>query len=193
MEHKIEDYQQLCDMVARDIAHGKVIGWFQGRSEMGPRALGNRSLLADPRYEVIKDYLNQDIKHREWWRPYAPAVMFEYVDDWFDIEVPEAPSSYMNRSFGYMLFNAKVLRPDVVPGITHQDKTARVQIVTQDMNMKFWKLLNAFFDFTGVPILLNTSFNVGGEPIVETPKDALRTFHNSKIDILVMNNYYIKD
>jgi len=182
IKYKKIDYDKLFIQVSKDISDGKIIGWFQNSGENGPRALGNRSILADPRREDIKDYLNEEVKHREFWRPYAPVVMEDYYKDWFLWE-KESP---------YMLFSAEVKKPELVPGITHVDGSSRVQTVNEKQYNKLYQLLDNFYKITNVPMLLNTSFNDNGEPIVETPKDALNTFMNIKLDILVMNNFYIK-
>jgi len=170
----------MIDIVASDLADDKIVGWFQGRSEFGPRALGNRSILADPRNDWVKDHLNDEVKHREWWRPYAPIVMEEYVSDWFDT----------NRPSPHMMFSAISTQPDKVPGITHEDGTSRYQTVNKEQNERVWLLLESFRVLTDVPMLLNTSFNDNGEPIVETPEDALSTFLNLNIDVLVIGRYY---
>ena len=149
--------------VAQAIADGKIVGWFQGKSESGNRALGNRSILADPRNPNIKDIINQTIKMREDFRPFAPAVLEEHYKEYFDTKLP---SPYMSRI-------CKV-KSDKVPGITHVDGTARIQTVSKTDNEKFYKLLLEFWCITGVPMLLNTSFNCR-EPIVETPNQAIKT------------------
>ena len=181
-EH-IEDFYRLCEVVARELADSKIVGWFQGRMEFGPRALGNRSILADPRNPKMKDMVNARIKFREAFRPFAPAVIERYASSVFD-HVERSP--YMSTTFhlndgetGY-------------PAITHVDNTARIQTVSPHDNTRFYELLDAFHALTGSPLLLNTSFNVMGEPIVCSPQDAVNTFRNSGIDILVMNNYIIK-
>ncbi len=181
-EH-IEDFYRLCEVVARELADSKIVGWFQGRMEFGPRALGNRSILADPRNPKMKDMVNARIKFREAFRPFAPAVIERYASSVFD-HVERSP--YMSTTFhlndgetGY-------------PAITHVDNTARIQTVSPHDNTRFYELLDAFHALTGSPLLLNTSFNVMGEPIVCSPQDAVNTFRKSGIDILVMNNYIIK-
>ena len=166
--------------VAQSIADGKIVGWFQDRSESGNRALGNRSILADPRNPNIKDIINKTIKKREDFRPFAPSVLEEHYREFFDTT---QPSPYMSRI-------VKV-KGNVVPGITHVDGTARIQTVNKTQNEKFYNLINAFYKITGVPMLLNTSFNCQ-EPIVETPYEAYETFEKTAIDILVINDKVIE-
>src|SRR6056300_555516 len=166
--------------VAQAIADGKIVGWFQGKSESGNRALGNRSILADPRNPDIKDIINSTIKMREDFRPFAPAVLEEHYKEYFDTRLP---SPYMSRI-------CKV-KTDKVPGITHVDGTARIQTVNKNDNEKFYKLLLEFWCITGIPMLLNTSFNCQ-EPIVETPKQAIRTFKRTALDLLVIGDYIIR-
>lgn len=167
--------------VAQLLADGKIVGLFQGRGEFGPRALGNRSLLADPRRAEMKDFINAKVKRREWFRPFAPAVMAEHVSKWFDLE-EESP---------FMLLIAKVKQAALVPSVTHVDGTARLQTVSPSDNPYFYSVLSAFHTMTDVPILLNTSMNGNGEPLVETPSDALRFFHEGTIDALVLNDKLI--
>lgn len=178
----IADYKELCHIVAQELSNLKIIGWFQGRMEFGPRALGNRSILADPRQSDMKDRVNAKIKFREAFRPFAPAVLAEHANEIFECKV-ESP--YMSTTF-------KVKhKQKVFPAITHVDNTSRIQTVSSLQNSKFYELLKAFYDLTGCPLVLNTSFNVMGEPIVCSPSDAIRTFSESGIDILVMNNFII--
>ncbi len=170
------DYKE----VAQAIADGKIVGWFQGKSESGNRALGNRSILADPRNPNIKNIINGTIKMREDFRPFAPAVLEEHYKDYFDTN---SPSPYMSRI-------CKV-KSDKIPGVTHVDGTARVQTVNKQFNEKFYNIINEFYKITGIPMLLNTSFNCQ-EPIVETPEQAIRTFKKTELDILVINDWRIK-
>jgi carbamoyltransferase len=165
------------EYVAKSLNEGKVVAWFQGGSEFGPRALGNRSFLANPKLPEMKDYLNFQIKNREWYRPFAPAVCYEDVSKYFDI-AGESP---------YMLKICNVIT-DKLPSVTHVDGTARVQTVKKEDNPKFYEILREFEKFSGVPVLLNTSLNLSDEPIVETPEDALNLFNRSKTDILVIND-----
>ena len=177
-EHNVgedADYKKI----AQAIADGKIVGWFQGKSESGNRALGNRSILADPRNPNIKDIINHTIKMREDFRPFAPAVLEEHYKEYFDTRLP---SPYMSRI-------CKV-KKDTVPGITHVDNTARIQTVNKKFNEKFYNIINEFYKITGIPMLLNTSFNCR-EPIVESPKEAINTFKRTQLDMLVINGKVI--
>ncbi|MEO6842284.1 MAG: carbamoyltransferase C-terminal domain-containing protein [Bradyrhizobium sp.] len=168
---------------AEMIADGKIVAWFQGRMEFGPRALGNRSLLADPRRPDMRTILNQKVKHREDFRPFAPSVMAEHADEWFEI------GGAHSTSHGFMLFACDV-KPEQrgrIPAVVHQDGTARVQIVSRDLNPDFHELISCFFARTGVPCVVNTSYN-DSEPIVCTPMDAIVTFRKSGIDALFMGD-----
>lgn len=173
---------QLLEETARVLAEGKVVGWFQGRMEWGPRALGNRSILADPRREDMKDILNEKVKQRESFRPFAPAVLLEEAPAYFEME---------GRS-PFMLFTYRVKRPDEIPAVTHVDGSARIQTVAEDENPRFYRLLKAFQRASGVPVLVNTSFNVRGEPIVCTPVDAYDCFMKTDIDVLVLDRFMIR-
>ena len=166
--------------IAKAIADGAIVGWYQGKSESGNRALGNRSILADPRNPNIKDIINSKIKLREDFRPFAPSVLHEYYKDYFDTN---QPSPFMSRIMPVI--------SDKIPGVTHVDGTARIQTVTRDFNQRYYDLINEFYKLTGVPMLLNTSFNCQ-EPIVETPEDAVATFKKCGLDILVINNYLVR-
>ena len=179
----IDDDHLLYEQVSREIANGKIIGWFQGRMEFGPRALGNRSILADPRNPQMKDMVNSRIKFREAFRPFAPAVLEEFASQIFQgVET----SPYMSTT--YDLIEGE----NHYPAITHVDNTSRIQTVSCEQNERFYRLLCAFNKMTSCPLLLNTSFNVMGEPIVCSPADAINTFLSSGIDLLVMNNYLIR-
>jgi carbamoyltransferase len=171
--------------VAQHIADGKIVAWFMGASENGPRALGHRSLLADPRDFNKREILNFVVKKREWFRPFAPSVLKEEAHNWFS---PGDPSPFM-------LYTQKVLKPELVPAITHVDGTARIQTVSKDMDKDYYQVIKEFYNITGVPMILNTSFNSDGEPIVESEQDALDSFHkNDGIDVLVLNGkIYEKD
>ena len=175
--------EKICAETAKVLSEGNVIGWFQGRSEFGPRALGNRSILADPRTAEMKDHLNNSVKHRQSFRPFAPLVIAERAKDIFE---GDANSPFM--------LIAKRVRPewrDKIPAVTHVDGTARVQTVQKEDNEVLYNLLKEFDALTGVPVLLNTSFNVKGEPIVETPIDAVRCFLNTGIDYLALHDVLI--
>jgi len=185
--HNSKVNYKYCDEIEKEtaklLAAGKIIGWFQGRMEFGPRALGNRSILADPTRADMMDIINKWVKHREDFRPFAPAIMEEEAKDYFDISC----------SSPFMLFVVPVKKNmrKKIPAVTHVDGTARVQTVSKKNNPKFWGLISEFKKITGVPVVLNTSFNVMGEPIVCTPADALRCFFSTGIDYLVMDNYLI--
>jgi carbamoyltransferase len=165
----------LCD--------GKIVGWFDGRSELGPRALGQRSILCDPRRPEAKDVLNRQVKHRESFRPFAPVVLRENVNEWFDLDGTSPDSPFMLRVCKFR--EDKKAR---VPGVVHIDDTGRLQTVTMEANGALYKLAKRFYERTNVPIILNTSFNVAGEPIVETPQDALNTLISTGIDYCVFGS-----
>lgn len=195
--------EDLTARVARHLAEGKVVGWFQGNMEFGPRALGNRSILADPRNPQMPQKINQKIKFRETFRPFAPSVLAEDAALYFDLKVPSP----------YMLFTAPVKESfrtqkaafvenetwqerlyqlrSLLPAITHVDFSARIQLVYRDINPLFWQLLQAFKALTGIGLLVNTSFNVRGEPIVCSPEDAYRCFMHTEMDYLAMENYLL--
>lgn len=185
----IDDEEDLLDVVCDYILDGKIIGWFQGRFEFGPRALGNRSILADPRKEEMKDIVNKKIKFREPFRPFAPAVLWDRVEEFFDIE--NVKLHYPSR---FMLY-APVVKEDkakVIPAVVHIDGTSRLQAVFYDTNPRFYKLIKKLEEKTGIGVILNTSFNLKDEPIVATPQDAFSTFKRSNIDILVMGNFIVE-
>jgi len=184
----IEDDQKLIERVVDSIQNGKVIGWHQGRFEWGPRALGNRSILADPRSTEMKDIVNVKIKFREPFRPFAPSILEEKAGEYFDIDEPER--HYPAR---FMLYVTDVRedKRDILPAITHVDGTGRLQTVRKDLNPKYHKLIETFGDATGVPVLLNTSFNLKGEPVVNTPAEAFSSFSASGMDLLVLGNYLV--
>lgn len=175
--------QPLFEATARAIAAGKIVGWYQGAAEWGPRALGNRSILADPRRAEMKDVLNRRIKHRESFRPFAPSILEEAVGDFFE---QSHPSPFM--TFAYPV------RPEkraAIPAPTHVDGTARLQTVSREANPRFWKLLRALGDLTTVPVVLNTSFN-DNEPIVCRPEEALDCFRRTQMDVLILGNYFLE-
>jgi carbamoyltransferase len=180
LNYQSKSFDEICVEVAEAIANGAIVGWYQGKSESGNRALGNRSILADPRNPNIKNTINQRIKKREDFRPFAPSVLVEHYQDYFDTN---QPSPFMSRI-------VKV-NSDAIPGVTHVDGTARIQTVDRSFNEKFYQVIDEFYKLTGIPMLLNTSFNCQ-EPVVETPQEAVNTFKNTDLDILVVNNYIIR-
>ncbi len=184
----IEDDQKLIERVVDSIQNGKVIGWHQGRFEWGPRALGNRSILADPRSKEMKDIVNVKIKFREPFRPFAPSILVDRAGEYFDIEEPER--HYPARFMLYVT-NVREDKRDILPAITHVDGTGRLQTVSKDTNPKYYKLIETFGDATGVPVLLNTSFNLKGEPVVNTPAEAFSSFSASGMDLLILGNYLV--
>ena len=171
---------------AQLLADGKIIAWFQGRMELGPRALGNRSLLADPRSQATVELMNVKVKHREAFRPFCPSVLAERASDWFELPDP------MPEVATYMLgaFRARKEKAHLIPAVVHFDGTSRIQTVHRDTNPRFHGLLSEMERLTGVPVLLNTSFN-DQEPIVCTPDDAISTFLKTEIDVLVIGNYLV--
>ena len=179
-----EELENELLVTAKHIYEGKVVGWFQGMSEFGPRALGNRSILGNPCDAKIRDHINFNIKSREWFRPLAPAVLEEKADIYFDI----------NCKSEWMQFVAPVKKDfrNILPAITHVDGSARLQTVSLKNNSKFYNLIKEFEKLSGIPILLNTSFNILGKPIVETPKDAIEAFKASNLDIMVLGNILIR-
>ncbi|MCS6828505.1 MAG: hypothetical protein NZ553_17960, partial [Caldilinea sp.] len=180
---------RLFDRLVDDLTKSRVIGWFQGRFEWGPRALGNRSILADPRSEAMKEIVNSKIKFREPFRPFAPAVLEECAGDYF--ATPGLDENYLAR---YMLLVSPVHEPkqSVIPATTHVGGTGRLQTVRSCWNPRYYGLIEAFGKATGVPVILNTSFNLRGEPIVNTPQNAFRTFVGSDIDVLVLENFMVR-
>ena len=172
-------------MVER-LEQGKVAGWFQGRFEWGPRALGHRSILADPRRPEMKDLVNVKIKYREPFRPFAPSVLVGRAEEYFALS--DAARHYPAR---FMLYVVDVhdAKRDAIPAVTHVDGTARLQTVREDTAPRYHRLIERFGKATGVPVLLNTSFNLKGEPIVNTPAEALATFGRSGMDVLVLGDY----
>jgi carbamoyltransferase len=197
----IADFDEMAADVAKLISEGKIIGWFQGRMEYGPRALGNRSILGDPRNPEMQKKMNLKIKYREGFRPFAPSVLEEDIEKFFELDRPSpymllvaplkkerrkpVPSNYHELKLLERLYH---LRSDV-PSITHIDFSARVQSVNKEVNPRYWKLINEFKKVTGYGVLVNTSFNVRGEPIVCTPDDAYRCFMRTEIDYLIIGNF----
>jgi carbamoyltransferase len=175
------DHRSAAMRVAELLAEGRIVGWFSGRMEFGPRALGARSILGDPRSPTMQSEMNLKIKFRESFRPFAPSVLRERAGDWFELD-GDSP---------YMLIVAPVKRERQLPAVTHVDETARVQTVGEDANPEFRELLRAFEALTGCPVLVNTSFNVRGEPIVCTPEDAYRCFMRTNIDYLVLGPFLL--
>jgi len=177
-------WEDLLDVVSDELMENKVVAWFQGGSETGPRALGNRSILANPSSKWAERYINSEIKNREWYRPFAPSVLEEHRKEIFDLDCFSP----------YMLITTKV-KPEWrerIPAVTHIDFTSRYQSVTREMNEKYHDLISKFYDKSGIPLLLNTSFNGRGEPVVESPSDAINSFYNNGIHILVINNIVIR-
>ena len=176
---RMED-DELFPFVAQKIADGEVVGWFQGRMEFGPRALGQRSIVADPRRDDMKDILNARIKHREPFRPFAPSVLAGRVGEWFEQDYPSP--------FMVLVYKTRIEKREAIPAVNHVDDTGRVQSVEHDVLPRYARLISAFDEITGVPILLNTSFNEN-EPIVMTPAHAIETFQKTRMDMLVLGNY----
>lgn len=166
------------DVVAQKLADGGIICWYQGRSEFGPRALGNRSFITNPQIKEMKDTLNSRVKFREWFRPFAPVVLTENKNEWFDMDF-ESP---------HMLHTVPCKRPLDIPSAVHIDSTARVQTLDRPHNPIFYDLISKFNDITGCPVVMNTSLNIKGQPIVESPEDAMQLFNESDVDVLVINN-----
>jgi carbamoyltransferase len=180
---RIEANDQLCRKTAEAVAEGKVIGWFQGRLEWGPRALGNRSIVCDPRRADMKEILNLKIKRRESFRPFAPSILREAVSDWFesDDEVP----------FMMKVFAIREEKQTAIPAVTHVDGSGRLQTVEKSVNPRYHGLISAFDAITGVPLVLNTSFNEN-EPVVCSPAEALACFLRTKMDVLVLGDVFIE-
>ena len=185
---KIENEDKLTDFLASEIAGGKVIGFFHGRSEWGPRALGARSIIADPRREEMKEIVNTKIKFREPYRPFAPVTLAEKAAEYFELEGLE----YQHlTNFMLGVFPVKKGKIKVIPAVTHVDGSARPQIISQKQNLRYYKLVKRFGQKTGVYVLINTSFNLKGEPIVNSPENAFNTFKKSGLDILALEKYII--
>lgn len=176
------DRETLLKKTAHLITERKIVGWYQGKMEWGPRALGCRSILADPRVAEMKDILNEKIKHRESFRPFAPSILEEYAQDYFEID----------RMSPYMLMVAPVKKPKDIPAVTHVDGTGRLQTVSKEANPLYYDLITEFYKITGVPVIINTSMNVMGEPIVNTPEQAYQMIVKTEMDCIVMGNYLVK-
>jgi len=190
MAHQIYSKEdELLDAVVEELQAGHVIGWYQGRFEWGPRALGSRSIIADPRRADMKEIVNVKIKFREPFRPFAPSVLAEAAERYFDL--PDAPKHYPARFMLYVV-NVKEGQGEVLPAITHVDNTARLQAVHKTESPLYYNLIDRFGQATGVPVILNTSFNLKGEAIVTSPADAFSTFARSGIDALVMGNCIVR-
>jgi carbamoyltransferase len=174
--------QELARRAAAIIADGKILGWFQGRAEWGPRALGNRSIVADPRRADMKDILNRRIKHREIFRPFAPSILAEATGEWF---AKSHPSPFMTLAYA-----VRPEKRELIPAPTHVDGTGRLQTVTREANPRYHALISAFRDLTGVPVVLNTSFN-DNEPIVCRPEEAIDCFLRTKMDALVLGDFLV--
>jgi carbamoyltransferase len=185
----IEDDDRLLDITVDRLQNGKVIGWFQDRFEWGPRALGNRSIIADPRNPHMKDIVNTKIKFREPYRPFAPSVLAECAEKYFDL--PRATQHYPAR---YMLYVVPVreCKQSSLPAITHVDGTGRLQTVFRQTNPRYYGLIERFAQATGMPAVLNTSFNLKGEPVVNTPANAFNTYTKSEMDMLVLGNFIVE-
>jgi len=176
---------KLVKYIANKIAHGKIIGWFQDRMEWGPRALGNRSILADPRNPKMKDILNKKVKHREWFRPYGISILLEELNGYFDLGKPSP--------FMLLVGNVKEPKKKLIPSAIHTNGTSRIQTITKEENGIFYDLVKEFQNITGIPMIINTSFNDKNEPIVCTPEDAYNCFLNTQIDYLVLKNFVIDE
>ena len=174
--------ENLMQRTAAIVADGKILGWFQGRAEWGPRALGNRSIVADPRRPEMKEILNQRIKHREIFRPFAPSILAESTGEWFE---KSHPSPFMT-----LAYSVRPEKRDKIPAPTHVDGTGRLQTVTREANPRYWSLIKSFEQLTGVPVVLNTSFN-DNEPIVCRPEEALDCFQRTQMDALVLGDFLI--
>jgi carbamoyltransferase len=181
--HYYNDENELIENAVKDIENGLVLGWYQGRMEFGARALGNRSIVVDPRRKDMRDILNSRIKKRESFRPFAPSILFEKTSDWFE---ESYPVPFMEK-----VYNIKEEKRELIPAVTHVDGTGRLQTVDESQNPLYYKLIKKFEEKTGVPIVLNTSFNEN-EPIVNTPKEAINTFLRTKMDTLIIGNYILK-
>ncbi len=201
---EILNEESLINKTAKFLSNGKAVGWFQGRMEFGPRALGSRSILADPRSEKMQKELNLKIKFRESFRPFAPAIIKEELNNWFEFDKLSPYMLLVSQLKKNKLLNLsakdqnlkgieklKIKRSDV-PAITHVDNSARIQTVDKDTNPKFYSLLKSFNEITGCPILVNTSFNIRGEPIVNTPEDAFKCFMGTNLDVLVIGNCIVE-
>jgi carbamoyltransferase len=186
---RFDQEDQLIAFVVDQLQSGKVVGWSQGRFEWGPRALGSRSILADPRRADMKDIVNVKIKFREPFRPFAPSILADRAEEYF--ELPRAAEHYPARFMLYVV-DVKGDKREILPAITHVDGTGRLQTVRKEVSPKYYRLIETFGQATGVPVILNTSFNLKGEPIVNTPAEAFHTFTQSGMDVLVLGENVIE-
>jgi carbamoyltransferase len=177
--------EKVEDRAAKELDEGKIVGWFQGRMEMGPRALGARSILADPRRIGLRDEINAMIKNRESFRPFAPSVLAEEAPRFFEI------SQNMPSPFMLMTFNTRDEKRQLIPAVVHVDGSSRLQTVSEEDNPRYYQLLRKFYEKTGIPLILNTSFNRAGEPIVNNPADAVKCFLKCGMDVLFVEDYMI--
>ena len=182
IKYEILDDAEIVKNCAKLISEGNVVGWYQGKMEWGPRALGNRSILADPRRKDMKDILNEKIKHRESFRPFAPSILEERVSEYFEMNIPSP----------YMLMVAPVKKPEKIPAVTHVDGTGRLQTVSKNSNPLYYKLISEFYSLTGVPVIINTSMNVKGEPIVNTPEQAYNMLTKTDMDCIFLRNFLVR-
>jgi carbamoyltransferase len=173
---------EMVKAAARRIAGGDVLGWYQGRSEWGPRALGNRSIVVDPRRADMKDILNSRVKRREAFRPFSPSILAERVAEWFENDYPSP--------FMQMTYQVREDKRDAIPGPTHVDGSGRLQTVTAEVNPRYHALITEFDRLTGVPVLLNTSFN-DNEPVVNTPEEAVASFLRARMDALALGPFLV--
>jgi carbamoyltransferase len=183
MEIRELDEEEIAAEAAREVAGGKILGWFQGRAEWGPRALGNRSIVADPRLRGMKETLNARIKHREMFRPFAPSILAEATAEYFE---RSDPSPFMTQAY-----RVRPEKRDAIPAPTHVDGTGRLQTVSREANPRYWRLIREFGNLTGVPVVLNTSFN-DNEPIVCRPEEAIDCFLRTRMDVLVLGNFLVR-
>ena len=195
---------EIIEKTSESLTQGKAIGWFQGRMEFGPRALGARSIIGDPRSETMQKNLNLKIKYRESFRPFAPSILREDLENWFDLEcdspymllvaqvnskIKKDMSDEQKNLFGIDKLNIK---RSEIPAVTHVDYSARIQTVSKKTNLKYYNLIKKFKEKTNCPVILNTSFNVKGEPIVNSPKDAFKCFMGTELDVLVIGNCFLE-
>ena len=198
------EQEEILNKTVSDLTDGKVVGWFQGRMEFGPRALGNRSILGDPRSHKMQKNLNLKVKYRESFRPFAPSVLREDLNDWFEMDVDSPYMLFVSnikkektlkltedqkKLFGIDLLNVK---KSEIPAVTHVDYSARIQTVSSESNLLYYKLIKKFKEKTNCPVLINTSFNIRGEPIVHSPQDAFKCFMGTELDVLVIGNCYLE-